>query len=43
MKYKGGIAMDYIFIADDMLIEDELDMYIEIMEICDEIDMMNCI
>jgi hypothetical protein len=32
--------MDYIFIADEMLIEDEIDMYIEIMEICDEIDMM---
>ena len=30
--------MDYIFISDDMLIEDEIDMYIEIDEICAEID-----
>ena len=30
--------MDYIFIADEMLIEDEVDMYIEIQEICAEID-----
>lgn len=33
--------MDYIFIADDMLIEDEMDMYIEIREICEEIDNFN--
>lgn len=31
--------MDYIFIADEMLIEDEMDMYVEICEICREIDM----
>lgn len=30
--------MDYIFIADEMLIEDEVDMYVEISEICAEID-----
>ena len=30
--------MEYIFIADDMLIEDEIDMYVEIREICEEID-----
>ena len=30
--------MEYIFMADDMLVEDEIDMYIEIREICDEID-----
>ena len=30
--------MDYIFIADEMLIEDEIDMYIEISEICEDID-----
>ena len=30
--------MDYIFISDDMLIEDPIDMYIEIEEICAEID-----
>lgn len=30
--------MEYIFIADDMLIEDEIDMYVEICEICEEID-----
>ena len=30
--------MEYIFISDDMLIEDEIDMYVEICEICDETD-----
>lgn len=30
--------MDYIFISDDMLIEDDVDMYIEVSEICWEID-----
>lgn len=30
--------MDYVFIADEMLIEDDLDLYIEIQEICAEID-----
>ena len=33
--------MDYIFIDDEMLIEDEMDMYAEILEICDEIDLFN--
>lgn len=30
--------MEYLFIADEALIEDDLDMAIEILEICDEID-----
>ena len=33
--------MDYIFISDELLIEDEIDMYIEISEICEEIDNFN--
>ena len=33
--------MDYIFIADEMLIEDEIDLYIEITEICADIDNFN--
>ena len=31
--------MDYVVIADDMLSEDPIDMYIEIQEICTELDM----
>ena len=30
--------MEYLFIADEALIDDEIDMAIEIIEICDEID-----
>lgn len=30
--------MEYLFIADEALIEDEIDLAIEIREICDEID-----
>lgn len=30
--------MDYLFIADEALIEDDIDLYVEIREICEEID-----
>ena len=33
--------MDYMFISDEMLIEDDIDLYIEIQEICAEIDMFS--
>lgn len=33
--------MDYIFIADEALIEDDVDMYVEICEICEEVDNFN--
>lgn len=30
--------MDYVFIDDEMLIEDDIDLALEILEICEEID-----
>ena len=33
--------MEYLFISDELLIEDEIDMYIEISEICEELDNFN--